>query len=122
MRKKLLIALASAALAACSQQAPEEAVSSAPEESAEAFIARVNEELEGLSRDRGAADWVRATYITEDTAILSAAANERYAEWHSGTVAEAAKYDGQELSAETRRALNLIKLSASLPSPDDAEN
>ena len=107
-------------LAACSQQAPEEAVSSAPEESAEAFIARVNEELEGLREGLGAAGWVRATYITEDTAILSAAASERYAEWHSHTVAEALKYDGQELSAETHRALGLIKLGASLPSPNDA--
>lgn len=107
-------------LAACSQQAPEEAVSSAPEESAETFIARVNEELEGLREGLGAAGWVRATYITEDTAILSAAASERYAEWHSRTVAEALQYDGQELSAETRRALDLIKLGASLPSPNDA--
>lgn len=107
-------------LAACSQRAPEEAVSAAPEESAEAFIARVNEELEELREGLGAAGWVRATYITEDTAILSAAANERYAEWHSRTVAEAMKYDSQELSAETRRALDLIKLGASLPSPSDA--
>jgi peptidyl-dipeptidase A len=107
-------------LAACSQQAPEEIVSSAPAESAEAFVARVNEELEELRKALGAAGWVRATYITEDTAILSAAANERYAEWHSRTVAEAVKYDGQDLSPETSRALNLIKLGNSLPSPNDA--
>jgi len=107
-------------LAACSQQAAEEAVSSAPEESAEEFIARVNGELRELGKDLGAAGWVRATYITEDTAILSAAANERYAEWHSRTVAEAAKYDGQELSAETRRGIDLLKLGTSLPAPKDA--
>ena len=59
MRKEILIFLLSAVLAACSQQAPEELVSSAPEESAEAFIARVNGELKELSRDLGAAGWVR---------------------------------------------------------------
>jgi peptidyl-dipeptidase A len=107
-------------LAACSQQAAEEAVSSATEESAEEFIARVNGELRELRKDLGAAGWVRATYITEDSAILSAAANERYAEWHSRTVAEAAKYDGQELSAETRRGIDLLKLGTSLPAPKDA--
>jgi peptidyl-dipeptidase A len=122
--KDYLILLASllfaTGLAACSQQAAEDVVSSAPEESAEAFVARVNGELKGLSKDLGAAGWVRATYITEDTAILSAAASERYAEWHSRTVAEAAKYDGQELSAETRRGIDLLKLGTSLPAPKDA--
>jgi len=107
-------------LAACSQQAPEEAASSIPAESAEEFIARVNKELEELNKDVGAAGWVRATYITEDTAILSAAANERYAEWHSRTVAEAAKYDSQELNADTRRGIDLLKLGTSLPAPKDA--
>jgi hypothetical protein len=71
---KLFAGLALAAsLAACSQQAPEDAVISAPAESAEEFVARVNEELEELGKALGAAGWVRATYITEDTAILSAA-------------------------------------------------
>jgi len=113
------VALA-ASLAACSQQAPEETVSSAPAESTEEFVARVNEELDELGKALGAAGWVRATYITEDTAILSAAANERYAEWHSRTVAEAVKYDGQELTAETRRAIDVLKLGTSLPAPKDA--
>ncbi|MDH3273078.1 MAG: M2 family metallopeptidase [Gammaproteobacteria bacterium] len=112
--------LVATGFAACSQQAPEEAVSSAPEESAEAFIARVNEELKALRIDQGAAGWVRATYITEDTAILNAAASERYAEWHSRTVAEAAKYDGQKLGADTRRGIDLLKLGTSLPAPNDA--
>ena len=69
-------------LAACSQQAPEEAVSAAPTETAEEFVARVNEELRELGRELGAAGWVRATYITADTAIMSSLARERYAKWH----------------------------------------
>jgi len=110
---QLFVGLALAAsLAACSQQAQEEPVSSAPTESAEEFVDRVNDELKELGKALGAAGWVRATYITEDTAILSAAANERYAEWHSRTVTEAAKYDGQELSAETRRGIDLLKRQA----------
>ena len=32
---------------------------------------------------------MRATYITEDTAILSSLARERYAKWHSETVEQA---------------------------------
>jgi len=107
-------------LAACSQQAPEEAVSAAPTETAEEFVARVNEELKELGREGGAAGWVRATYITADTAILSSLANERYAKWHGETVEAAMAYDDQELAPETRRAIDLLKLGTSLPTPKDA--
>ena len=107
-------------LAACSQQAPEEAVSAAPTETAEEFVARVNEELRELGRELGAAGWVRATYITADTAIMSSLARERYAKWHGETVEAAMVYDDQELSHETRRAIDLLKLGTSLPTPKDA--
>jgi peptidyl-dipeptidase A len=119
--KKLLISLAVFVLvSACGQGADEPAAAAAPTETAEEFIARVNVELKELGRELGAAGWVRATYITEDTAILSAAADERYAKWHGDAVKQAVLYDGQDLSPETRRALELIKLGTSLPTPDDA--
>jgi len=107
-------------LVACSQQAPNEAAEVTPTETAEEFVARVNEELVELNREGGAAGWVRATYITEDTAILSSLARERYAKWHSNTVAAALQYNDQELSPETRRAIDLLKLGTSLPAPKDA--
>jgi len=123
MKKYLLLLAITVILGACSEQSNLGAPSGSnatPTETAEEFIARVNGDLEELFRELGAAGWVRATYITEDTAILSATANERYAEWHSRTVGEAARYDDHELSPETRRALNLLKLGTSLPAPDDA--
>ena len=51
-------------ISACSQQAadepstPEQAETT-PTETAEAFVARINEELEELRRELGAAGWVR---------------------------------------------------------------
>lgn len=107
-------------LAACSQQTTEEAVSAAPTETAEEFVARVNEELKELGREGGAAAWVRATYITPDTAILSSLARERHAKWHGETVEAAMAYDDMELAPETRRAIDLLKLGTSLPTPKDA--
>ena len=107
-------------LAACSQQAEEEVAAAAPTETAEEFVARVNEELKELSREGGAAGWVRATYINEDTAILSSLARERYAKWFGETVEQAMAYDDMELSPETRRAIDLLKLGTSLPTPKDA--
>lgn len=117
--KLLAGSLLAIVLAACSQQAPEQTADAAPTETAEEFVARVNEELRELGRELGAAGWVRATYITEDTAILSSLAREKYAAWHSNTVAAALQYEDQELSATTRRAIDLLKLGTSLPTPKD---
>src|SRR5210317_1404827 len=114
------VALAST-LAACSQQAPEEpAAAAAPTESAEDFVARVNDELVDIGKEAAAAQWVRSTYITGDTAVIASAASERYAKWHSETVQQALAYEDVELEAGTRRALDLLKLGTSAPSPDDA--
>jgi peptidyl-dipeptidase A len=121
MKNLLLLVVAMVLTAACDRHEPAAAGNvTAPAESAEEFVARVNNELEDLSRELGAAGWVRATYITTDTAILASLARERYAEWHSRTVEQAARYDGQDLPAATRRALELLKLDTSLPAPNDA--
>jgi len=111
----LLVALAGA----CTQQASEEPVVAAPTETAEEFVARANTELKDLADEFQAAAWVRATYITDDTAIIAAAAREKYAKWHGGMVQQALAYDDQELAPETRRAINLLKLGTSLPTPSE---
>ena len=110
------------AIVACSKQDAETpAVTDvvAPQETAEAFVARANAELGELRKEVGAAEWVRSTYITADTAGLAAAASQKYAEWHSGVVQQALRYDGQELGPETRRAIELLKLGTTLPTPAD---
>jgi len=120
--KKLLIILIVFAVTACSPQSTEESVANAaPTETADDFVARMNDELSELLRESGAAEWVRSTYITEDTAIISSAASVRYAEWHGRMVNESMAYDDQELAADTRRAMDLLKLGTSAPAPDDAE-
>ena len=109
-------------LAACSQEAADTPIAvEAPTETAEEFVARVNDELRELIREIEAAQWVRSTYITVDTAILSTAASARYAKWHSETVQQALAYEGQDLDAATQRALDLLKLGTSAPSPADAK-
>ncbi len=108
-------------LAACSQDASQEpAADAAPTETAEEFVARANAELKELGREIGATNWVRATYITQDTAILASAAAEKYSAWHGSMVEQAKQYEGQELDASTRRALELLKLGTSAPAPNDA--
>jgi peptidyl-dipeptidase A len=120
----LPIAFIALLLVGCGQPAddqPSGQSSRAPAETAEEFVARANAELKDLGRELGAAGWVRATYITGDTAILQARARERYAAWHSNMVQQALAYDDQEVAPETRRALDLLKLGTSLPAPADAD-
>jgi peptidyl-dipeptidase A len=107
-------------MAACSQQAAEESVTNAPTETAEQFVARANAEYAEIALEVESADWVRATYITQDTAVVSAAANEKYAAWFSNIVGQSAQFDGQEMAPETRRAIDLLKLGTTLPTPSDA--
>jgi len=106
-------------LAACSDQPAEEAAT-ASTETAEEFVARANAELKDLGREIGATNWVRSTYITQDTAILASAASEKYSAWHGKMVEQALQYEDQELDASTRRAIELLKLGTSAPAPNDA--
>jgi len=106
-------------LAACSPQDTAGTASAVPDESADEFIARVNVEFKDYWRELNAAGWLRATYINEDSAIVAALANERYAAWHAAKVKEALQYEGVEMSTETRRALDALKLGALIVAPDD---
>jgi peptidyl-dipeptidase A len=88
-------------------------------ESADEFVARVNGELDELTREVAAASWVRYTYITVDTALLNSLATQRYAEWQSRTVADSLTYEGHDLSPATARALGLLKFGTEAPAPSD---
>ena len=92
-----------------------------PEESAEAFVARIQEEMIELNKETGAAYWVRSTYITPDTAVLAAKASERELEFIGGAVEQAKTYIGVETDDHTRRALDLLLLGTSMPAPNDPE-
>ena len=89
-------------------------------EEAERFLAEAEQILLERFTDAERHGWVQATFITEDTDILFAQANERYI----GTVVALAKkstrYADLELPAEQRRKLDLLRLQLPLPAPDDA--
>ena len=77
--------------------------------------------MDKLGRESSAAYWVRATYINQDTAVLAAKASERWLEFHTRSVQEAARYEGEPMDDETARALNLLKIGSSAPAPDDPD-
>ena len=58
-------------------------------ETADEFVARLNKEFADIALEYNAAGWTQATYITVDTQLLSARANERYLGAFSKAVADA---------------------------------
>ena len=88
-------------------------------ETADEFVARLNQELAAIGLESAAAGWTQATYITVDTQLLNARANERFLEYFSAAVEQARKFDGQPMSPSSRRALDLLRLGVSAPAPDD---
>jgi peptidyl-dipeptidase A len=102
--------------------APDEAEQSdVTEESAKAFIDRVNQESHSLWLEGAAASWVYTTYLNEDTAKLSSLADQRYGDWHSKTVAESLRYQNQNLDPTIRRAIDILALGTRMPAPARAE-
>jgi peptidyl-dipeptidase A len=100
------------------QQATPPAAPTAAE--ARSFVARVDEELKRLLTRQSTADWVRQTYITDDTEKLSAWASEEVMAYQSRIVPEAARLaQANGLDAETARSLYLIRVGSTLPAPSD---
>ena len=91
-----------------------------PKKPAPEFVADVNQELLGLSREGNAAGWTQATNITVDTQFLNARATERYLEFFNRKAGELKAYEGEKLDPAVARSLELIKLGVSAPAPSDA--
>jgi peptidyl-dipeptidase A len=115
VRVTLAAACGAVLLAACVKTPVQRA------ESPDEFVARINKELLELSKEVNAAQWTYATYINQDTELLSAKGNERTQAFLSKTIAESKRYDGQQLKPETRRAIDLLKLGIAIPAPNDVE-
>ena len=106
-------------LAACGEPDEPNVSAVAKNETADEFVARANEEFREGWIQRAAADWVRSTYITKDTAVISSMVAQQYAKWISDMVAQAVQYDGQDLDPATQRAIDRLKLIPELPAPSD---
>jgi peptidyl-dipeptidase A len=121
--KRLAAILICFTLAACGDQTPPAAqapATAAAPTAAEAkeFLKRFDDEFRAIYAETSAAQWVQANFITEDTQLLSAKANERYLAMQNRFVEESRGFDGVELPAEDRRALTLMRLNASAAPKD----
>ncbi len=88
-------------------------------ETADQFVARVNDELRKISAESSSAQWLSSTYINSDSELVAAKANERWLTQLNAWIEQSKRFDGQELSPETARAIKLIKLMTAMPAPKD---
>ena len=123
------------ALAACSTAAADQPVTAsatpvapmteskgpATAQQADEFIVRAEKELAELNILQQRADWVNSTYITDDTDALAAHFGALNTEMRVRLATEAARYaDVQGLSADTKRKLDTLRGSLTLPAPSTA--
>jgi len=100
-------------------QAP--AATPAPTQDAKTFVDAAEKRLLKLWVDTSRADWVRSTFITEDTEALAAQANERSISAAVAYAKEATKYESAKTDPETARKLKLLRLSLTLATPHDPD-
>jgi len=90
-------------------------------EEAARFADEAEKTLSELGVEANHAGWIQANFITYDTQILSARASERLLIEAVKYAKGAARFDKLELPYDTRRRLDLLKLSLTAPAPSDPE-
>ncbi|NMP16608.1 M2 family metallopeptidase [Thalassotalea sp. Y01] len=85
------------------------------------FLVETEQEMTRLINESSKIEWVYQNFITEDTAALAASAGKEYSEAGVRFALQAAKYDGQQVSAEQRRKLDILKQALVLPAPQDSK-
>ncbi|MEN6528067.1 MAG: M2 family metallopeptidase [Candidatus Polarisedimenticolia bacterium] len=85
---------------------------------AKRFVAQAEARLLDLWVRGQRADWVNNTYITDDTEILSAQANEAIIAETTAMAQAATRFDGMKLPPDVARKLKLLKLSLVMPAPN----
>ncbi|HEY4223403.1 MAG TPA: M2 family metallopeptidase [Myxococcota bacterium] len=114
----LLIA-ASLALAAAVGAVEQKKVTAAD---AKAFIADANEKLKKLYADAARAEWVKETYITDDTDKIAAQAQEQQMIYTASSIKQGVQFNGVAgVDADTARSLYLLRVSPDLPALNDAK-
>ncbi len=86
---------------------------------AEKFISTAEQRLFDLNIKYARADWIKSTFITDDTEALSAEANEDLIAATTELAEQARRFDNLSLPPDTARKIKLLKLSLTMPAPKD---
>lgn len=112
MKKSFIVSsialVVSSTLFSCTQDTSIQTTTPAPQEiqktlttkDAETFLAKVEQEFIQLNLEVNQVEWVYNNFITEDTAALSARANQKATETGVKYAMEAAKFDQVDVSSD----------------------
>jgi peptidyl-dipeptidase A len=120
LRNLIAFSLLACAALAAQNKAPAPARKSSPPatvQQAEAFMKQVEERLLALTVEAGRAEWVKSTYITGDTEILAAKADERAINATVEFAKAATRFDKLALPPALARKMKLLKLSLTVATP-----
>jgi len=106
----LALSLAALAHAADPKATPEEA---------RKFINDAEQKLLVLGVDSSQADWIKSTYITDDTEAIAAKLDERAIAATVKYAKQVTRFDGLALDPVTARKIKLLKFSLTLATPSD---
>ena len=131
MIQRVLVLAVLAALGACASNPSSTAstaktdtgtpVAAASAAQAEQFIGDLNKRLYPIAKATNTAQWVAATYVNQDTQLLSAQASDQLLAFQGQNLNKADEFRDVEASVETERALHLLKAgNAVLPPKDPA--
>ena len=90
-------------------------------EEAKAFIEKAEATLADLNADQQQADWVKSTYITDDTEALAAKAGEKLIAETVRLVKESRRFDSLKLSDEIARKFLLLRLGLTVAAPSNPQ-
>ena len=87
---------------------------------AQKFLDQTAKEMVILGIEGSRAEWIYSNFITEDTAALSADANQKSTEAGVRFAMQAATFDSVDVNPTQRRQLNILKQSLVMPAPQDS--
>lgn len=88
-------------------------------EDARKFIDDAEQKLLVLQVDQNRADWIKDTYITDDTEEIAARLDEREINATVEFAKQSTRFDGLQLDPVTARKIKLLKLSLTMATPSD---
>jgi len=106
-------------MSSCTNNSPGTSGGKGTADEAAKFMDDVEKRLMALSIKSGRADWVKSTYITDDTEALAADANKDLIAATTEFAEQSKRFDGVDLPADLQRKMKLLKLSLTLPAPSD---
>jgi peptidyl-dipeptidase A len=111
-RPLFVLAAALALLTSCGTPRPSPA-------DAKTFIDNAERKLLALDIDAGRADWIKSTYITDDTEDISAKLDQRAIDAQVDYAKQSTRFDGLTLNPVTARKIQILKLGLTLATPAD---